>query len=189
MPTVILDSGIPRGLSTSAYNERRGQCEEGVSLIRDAMQASESDLSALRDVTPEMLQEAKPILPEVIYRRCRHVVSENRRVIDAAEALEQKDMQTVGMLLAASHVSMRDDYEISLPEIDRLVEIAAETPGCFGARLTGAGFGGAVVALIAADRTEDVASDVIGRYRKETGRPGKKLSIQPDEGARVDLHA
>lgn len=182
---VILNSGIPRGLTGSQYNERRSQCEQGVEVMR----ARWPGIRALRDVTPEMLAEASSLLPETVYRRCRHVVTENARVRDAAAALKRGDMETVGRLLGESHVSMRHDYEISLPEIDRLVAMSKAAPGCYGARLTGAGFGGAVVALVAAEAAAQFAASVIGRYREETGKAGDALLVEPDEGARVEHRA
>jgi len=182
---VVLDSGIPRGLTNSAYNERRNQCEWGVALMRSRWRK----IRALRDVTPEMLEAAEPILPEVVYRRCRHVVSENVRVLEAVKALKRGDMEAMGRLLAGSHASMRDDYEISLPEMDRLVALSSAAQGCYGARLTGAGFGGAAVALVEAEHAEEFSISVISQYCAETGKPGKALLVSPDEGARVDYRA
>ena len=181
---VILDSGIPRGLTTSGYNERRSQCEKGVELMKERYDG----IAALRDVSPEMLKESRDLLPDTIYRRCRHVVSENRRVLQTVEALDLGDMATVGRLLGESHVSMRDDYEISLPEMDRLVEIAAGYDGCFGARLTGAGFGGAAVALVRESVAEKFAAEVLNTYNEETGRTGESLLVSADEGSRVDIN-
>ena len=180
---VILDSGIPRGLTTSGYNERRGQCEDGVRLL----QQRHADITALRDVSPEMLQASKDLLPETVYRRCRHVVTENRRVLEAVEALDLGDMAAIGRLLGQSHASMRDDYEISLPEIDTLVETAAGYDGCFGARLTGAGFGGAVVALVREGAAETFAQDVLAAYTAKTGKQGEALLVSADEGSRIDI--
>jgi len=179
---VILDSGIPRGLSQSAYNERRGQCEDGVA----KMQQRWPEIRALRDVTPRMLDRAVDLLPEVVARRCRHVVTENERVIEAADALRAGDAQRFGELMWQSHESMRDDYEISLPEIDSLVERAMASDGCYGARLTGAGFGGAVVALVKTKRVQEFASTVIAGYNEETGREGTAMLVSADVGARVE---
>lgn len=182
---VILDSGIPRGLTSSQYNERRSQCEDGVRLMR----ARWPEISALRDVTPEMLERTQSLLPEVVYRRCRHVVTENTRVLDAVAALRRGNMDLVGRLLGESHQSMRDDYWISLPEIDRLVAIAAAAEGCYGARLTGAGFGGAAVALVAANEANAFAWSVVEQYRAETGKAGSALLVTSDAGARVEYQA
>ena len=179
---VILDSGIPRGLSQSAYNERRGQCEDGVA----RMQKRWPDIRALRDATSRMLHDASDLLPERVARRCRHVVTENERVLEAAEALRDGDARRFGARMWQSHESMRDDYEISLPEIDRLVERAMATEGCFGARLTGAGFGGAVVALVQTKCAQEFASAVIAGYNEETSRKGAAMLVSADVGARIE---
>ncbi len=181
---LILDSGIPRGLSSSAYNERREQCEQGVKSVRE--HGGDDGVVALRDVTLDALTSARPGMSDVVFRRCRHVVTENRRVVSAADALGRGDMASLGKLMGESHESMRDDYEISLPDVDALVRFAAEPTGSYGARLTGAGFGGAVVAVAETSLAEDVASDVIERYRKKTGWPGSAFAVRSEEGARVD---
>jgi galactokinase len=180
---VILDSGIPRGLTQSGYNERRDQCESGVAYMKEQW----PDISALRDVTTEMLESSRDLLPETVYRRCRHVVTENARVLDGADALERGDVSSFGQLMAASHASMRDNYEISLPEMDYLVQQASDAEGCFGARLTGAGFGGAVVALVERNRVESLSADVIADYNNETGRTGSALPVSTDDGARIEI--
>lgn len=179
---VILDSGIPRGLSQSAYNERRSQCEEGVAVLQQRNQS----ITALRDVSFSDLDAAQSLMPYTVYRRCRHVVTENERVLNAAHALREGEMATFGTLMQQSHESMRDDYEISVPEIDRFVEIATAAKGCYGARLTGAGFGGAVVALVTENDAEAFASEVIQQYIHQTGRPGKPLLVSADAGARME---
>ena len=179
---VILDSGIPRGLSSSAYNERRSQCEEGV----DRMKARYPEITALRDVSTEMLENSRDVLSDVVFRRCRHVVTENQRVLDAADCLRTGDVVSFGRLMVESHASMRDDYEISLPEMDSLVEIARGQPGCYGARLTGAGFGGACVALVDAEAGAGFGASVLKEYARVTGREGDDLCVTAEPGARVD---
>ncbi|HOT35972.1 MAG TPA: galactokinase [Candidatus Latescibacteria bacterium] len=179
---VILDSGIPRGLSATRYNERRGQCEEGVRVLKGRF----SGIKALRDVTPGMLDACRKDLSETVFRRCRHVVTENVRVSAAAKAFAENDFPAVGKLLQESHVSMRDDYEISLPEIDLLVEIASSTPGCYGARLTGAGFGGAVISLVDTGSADVFAEEVVEEYRKKTCKAGTAMRVVPDEGSRKE---
>ncbi len=181
---VILDSGIPRGLSSSAYNERRSQCEQGV----ERMKRKFPDITALRDVTPQMLEEAAGLLDTTVYRRCRHVVTENARVTEALRALRRGDVDATGGLMLRSHESMRDDYEISLPEMDTLVELAASHEGCFGARLTGAGFGGAAVALVEKGSAEGFADQVVREYRQATNRSGRALQTNVEPGARLDRH-
>jgi galactokinase len=110
--------------------------------------------------------EQKSQLPDRLLRRVRHVVTENRRVLDAASALRQNDLSRFGKLLTESHASLRDDYQVSLPELDTLVGIAQETPGVPGARLTGAGFGGCAVAVVTADAAEGASTEITGPYRR-----------------------
>ncbi|MCL1473737.1 galactokinase [Argonema antarcticum] len=159
---VVMDSGVPRTLATSGYNQRRAECEEAAHLLR---------VKALRDITdPNMVEE----LPEPLRRRSRHVVTENNRVL---EALQGISAQRFGELMNASHASLRDDYEVSVPALDTLVAMLQETAGVFGARLTGAGFGGACVALVEAGRGNAIAIDVLQRYNS-AGNNGRILVPQ-----------
>jgi galactokinase len=114
------------------------------------------------------------------------VVTENDRVLKTAAAIKRLDMGAIGELLADSHASMRDDYEISLPAIDRLAQIACGTTGCYGARLTGAGFGGAVIALVDSEAVNAFAATAIDQYRAETNKPGSVLHVLSDEGVRLE---
>ncbi|MBN1811896.1 MAG: galactokinase, partial [Anaerolineae bacterium] len=141
---VVADTKVRRQLASSEYNVRRAQCEEAVSVLSEYLPG----IRALRDVNSDDLERFKRHLPEVIYRRARHVVADNERVLQAAEALREGDVTTVGVLMKACHISLRDDYEVSSPELDVLAEAAWEAEGCYGARLTGAGFGGCAVALV-----------------------------------------
>src|ERR1043165_7982591 len=134
---IICNTMVKHELAASAYNERRAQCEEGVRLLS----VFYPNVRALRDVSMEQLEQHRSELPEVIYRRCRHVVTENSRVIEAGEALERHDLERFGKLMAESHVSLRDDYEVSADELDLMVEIAQKIDGVYGARRTGRGFG------------------------------------------------
>jgi galactokinase len=133
----VVDSGVPRRLAEAGYNQRSWECEEAARLL---------GVKALRDVGEEELPRLAR-LPEPLARRARHVVTENRRVLQGVEALRAGDLQTFGRLMVESHLSLKDDFEVSTPELDRLVE-ACLRHGAAGARLTGAGFGGAVVALV-----------------------------------------
>lgn len=144
---LVIDSGVPRTLAASGYNQRRVECEEA---------ARQLGVKALRDVT---LPQVVAVLPEPLQRRARHVVSENNRVL---EALQGVSAQHFGELMNASHASLRDDYEVSVTALDKLVAILQATPGVFGARLTGAGFGGATVALVS--KATAIAQDVLERY-------------------------
>lgn len=158
---LIVHSGISRGLVDGHYNERRASCEAV---------ARQLGAAALRDVTPGQLEEARTDLDPVAYRRARHVVTENARTLDAAAAMEWGDLIALGNAMAESHASMRDDFEITLPAIDRLVaELQDAIGGHGGARMTGGGFGGAVVALVEADAVEAVVARVEARYRTPEG--------------------
>ena len=152
---LVLDSGIPRSLVTSGFNQRRSECEEACRRL---------DVASLRDV--RRVEQVESI-PDPWRRRARHVVGENARVL---RAVASSDVRTLGEMMNLSHASLRDDYEVSTPELDRLVSLLQEHPAVFGAKLTGAGFGGACVAVCAEDRIGDVAVEVLGDYRRLGGR-------------------
>ncbi|MGB9723429.1 MAG: galactokinase [Chloroflexia bacterium] len=177
---LIVDSGVPRALAVSAYRKRRAECEEATRLL----QAAYPQVRALRDVTLEMLAGVKG-LPETLRRRARHVVSENRRVRESVSALRAGDLETFGRLMDASHESLRHDFEVSGPELDLLVESACRMPGVFGARLTGAGFGGSIIALAVAEQAGPAAEAVLEAYRRKGGREGRAWVCTPAEGARL----
>lgn len=176
---VIADTGVRRALAASAYNERRRQCEEGVRLLQRHLPG----VQALRDVPWDALERWRDDLPEVVYRRCAHVVQENGRVLAAVEALYAGDLERMGRLMDASHASLRDLYEVSCPELDLMVDLAHSLPGCFGSRLTGAGFGGCTVSLVAAERAETFAQDLAAAYTARTGRRTEVFVAHPAEGA------
>lgn len=157
---VVADTGVRRDLAISEYNLRRAQCEQAVLLLGEHL----PHISALRDVSLDDLKRLRAHLPEIIYRRALHVVSGNMRVTLAAEALRRGNVVTLGALLKASHASLRDYYEVSSPELDALVEAACAAEGCYGARLTGAGFGGCIVALVAVDGVLDFEARVSAVY-------------------------
>ncbi len=149
----VVDSAVPRRLAESGYNTRRSECEQACELL---------GVQSLRELTPTDLPRISA-LPEPYGRRARHVVTENQRVLDGAKALEQGDIQRFGELMVASHISLRDDYEVSIPELDQLVE-AELRHGAIGARLTGAGFGGSTVALVEESKYEDFKKGVLQDY-------------------------
>ena len=161
---VIVNTMIKRELATSAYNERRRQCEEGVRLLSHGIPG----IRALRDVSPNQLHHIDR-LPEPLRSRCRHVVTENTRVLEITEALKHGDMHRLGTLMNASHHSLRDHYQVSCPELDTLVEAARSIPGTLGARMTGAGFGGCTVNLIEKERTPRFIKTIIDIYKATTG--------------------
>jgi galactokinase len=156
---IVIDSGMPRTLAASKYNERRAECEEA---------SRKLGVQALRDVTDPAAVEQ---LPDVLRRRARHVVLEDLRVLEAAEGVSA---ERFGELMNASHDSLRDDYEVSIPELDQLVTALRATPGVLGARLTGAGFGGACVALCRAGKAGQAAQAALSTYNKD-GRQGRIL--------------
>ncbi|ALF52907.1 galactokinase [Nostoc piscinale CENA21] len=155
---LVIDSGVPRTLAISGYNQRRAECQETAHLL---------GVKALRDIADPQVTET---LPEPLNRRARHVVTENNRVLEVVQGVTP---ERFGELMNASHASLRDDYEVSVPALDTLVEILQKTPGVFGARLTGAGFGGACVALVALGK-EKAATQVLEQY-KNAGYTGKIL--------------
>ncbi|HET7046333.1 MAG TPA: galactokinase family protein [Gaiellaceae bacterium] len=161
---LVVDSGVPRRLAGSAYAERRAACEAA---------AARLGVPALRDATPEQVAGDT---------RARHVVSENARVLEAAAALAAGDLEQVGRLLSASHASLRDDYAVSTPELDALVA-ALEDAGALGARLTGAGFGGCVVAALRAGEAERVSADACAAYRAATGLEPTPYPCRAVDGA------
>jgi galactokinase len=176
---VVCQSGSSRRLETSAYNERRAQCEAAV----QAIAATEPGVRSLRDVTLDMLDRVRDRLEPVVARRAEHVVRENGRVLAAIAALEAGDLPTVGRLLAESHDSLRDLYEVSSPELDALVDIARATPGVVGARLTGAGFGGCTINLVRHDAVETFRQAVLREYPVRTGLTPEVLVVTPSPGA------
>jgi galactokinase len=178
---VVADSGVRRELASSAYNVRRAQCEEAVAILRQ----HRPGVRALRDVTPDVLERLRDHLPTVIYRRARHVVTDNARVLQAAEALRRGDVATVGELMHACHISLRDDYEVSSPELNALVEAALAVEGCYGARLTGGGFGGCIAALVDEDGVRDFERHVSQRYEAAFRHRPETYPCRPAAGVSV----
>jgi galactokinase len=161
---IICNTMVKHALASNAYNDRRAQCEAGVKIVAKHF----PNVTALRDVTLEQLEQCKSELPEVIYRRCRHVITENARVLASAKALEQGDLNQFGKLMAESHHSLRDDYEVSIRELDLMVEFASRVEGVYGARMTGGGFGGSTVNLVAEDHTDEFRERVTQWYEEAT---------------------
>ncbi len=175
---VVCDSRVQRTLAASGYNQRRAECDEAVRLLQHYLPR----IRALRDVTPEDFARYGTELPPVIQARARHVVSENSRTLAGAAALEAGDVVTFGALMDASHASLCDDYAVSVPELDVLVAAARAVPGCYGSRLTGAGFGGCTVSLVDQAAVERFQAQVIEQYRQETGREALIYVCRAGEG-------
>ena len=177
---VICHSGSPRKLASSEYNTRRAECERAVATLREIDPA----VHALRDVTPELLEAGRDRLDDVAYLRARHVVTENARVLAVIDALEAGDLDAVGEAMDASHRSLREDYEVSSPALDALVEIASSVEGVIGARLTGAGFGGCTVNLVRDEAVGAVRDAVFVAYPGRTGLTPRVFEVRAADGAR-----
>ena len=177
---VICHSGSPRKLAASEYNTRRAECDRAVQTLR----ALDPDVRALRDVTPELLEAGRDRLDDVAYRRARHVVTEDARVMTVIDALAAGDIETVGRALAESHRSLREDFEVSSPALDALVEIASAVPGVIGARLTGAGFGGCTVNLVHDEAVGAVRDAVLREYPERSGLTPRVFEVRAADGAR-----
>jgi galactokinase len=178
---VVCHSGSPRRLESSAYNERRAQCEAAVAAIA----AVEPGVTALRDVTPAMLVAHRARMDPLVADRATHVVHENERVLAAVAAFEHGDLDEVGRLFAASQASMRDLFGISSPELDALVEIAIGVDGVYGARLTGAGFGGCTINLVRREAAPALRDAVEREYGRRTGLHARVFEVEPSRGAAV----
>ena len=176
LSVVLCYTKKPRALTSSAYNERRLQCETAARAL---------GVVALRDATIEDLEAHRDALDDVTYRRARHVVTENDRCVRFRDALANGDLTSLGELMKASHVSLRDDYEVSCPELDRMAEAAWAAPGCVGARMTGAGFGGACVALVHTESVDDFVGATLAAYDAATGLGGEAMACSIVDGARV----
>jgi galactokinase len=162
---VVCNTKVKHDLATGAYNQRREQCEEGVRYFAKL----DPNVHALRDVSVDLLEQHAKELPPVIAKRCTHVIRENQRTLDAARALTDGDLSTIGKLMHESHASLRDLYEVSCRELDVMVDSAEGLPGFIGGRMTGGGFGGCTVNLVQEEHAQDFASQICDRYKKATG--------------------
>ncbi len=178
---VIMDTGARRTLAGSAYNDRRASCEAAVAALR----AIVPGIRALRDVDDALLARGRSLMDEKAYRRARHVVPENRRPVELAAALDGGDLEGAGRLMNASHASLRDLYEVSSVELDLVTEIARAHPACWGARMTGAGFGGCAVALVDATGAEAFVSEAHAAYKAKIDLPSSFFACRPAAGARL----
>lgn len=176
---VVSDTAVKRGLVDSEYNRRRAECEEAVRRLSQLLPG----ITALRDVTPERLEQHAAELPEVVRRRARHVVTENARVLASVDALLSGDLATFGRLMDESHASLRDDYEVSVPQLDVLVTAAQSIPGVLGSRMTGAGFGGCTVSLVRGEAVAEFERQVPRAYRSQTGLEPSIYVCRPVDGA------
>lgn len=174
---IVINSRVKHNLADGEYRQRRQQCEAACRLL---------NIASLRDIDASRLEAARSQLPEVVYRRARHVVSENARTVQAAECLKAGQWEQVGQLMNASHISMREDYEITCPEIDTLVALAQEIRvegGVYGARMTGGGFGGCIVILGKATHADAITEQVVTAYQTATGIQADTFTTRPAAGA------
>lgn len=176
---VIANSNVRHQHAGGEYNDRRKACEDGVRLLK----AHLGPITALRDVAPEDLERNRRALPDLVYRRCRHIVTENARVIEAERALKAGDFKACGAAMNASQTSMRDDFEITCPEIDFLAEFAQGLDGVYGSRMTGGGFGGCTVSLVEKDAIEPMRKALVDAYRVAFGLDAEVFVCQPSDGA------
>lgn len=173
---VVIDTGVKHSHATGGYGERRAACERGAAAL---------GVPALRDVTPADLPRLAGLVDDVTLRRVRHVVTENQRVLDTVRTLREQGPTAIGDLLVASHASMRDDFEISVPELDTAVE-AALSAGAVGARMTGGGFGGAAIALVARDRVQAVTDAATAAFASAGFAAPTIFTVAPSAGAARD---
>ena len=180
---VVANTGVRRALTSSAYNQRREECNRAVGLL--ALLLHKRRPRSLRDITLNDLRAHGRFLPQELLRRARHVVSENARVLATVDALQRGDLEEVGRLFYASHESLARDYEVSSPELDLMVELARSLEGVVAARMTGAGFGGCTVNLVRSDALDGFRRQVIEAYRARTGLPGEMHVCRAVDGLRT----
>jgi galactokinase len=176
---VIADSGVRRSLTHSGYNDRRAACEQAVEILRQYL----PDIRALRDVQVTEFAALSPYLPEIPRKRAEHVVKEIYRVQSALNAMRRQDKQALGAIMYSGHNSLRYLYEVSTPEQDRLVEISRGLPGCIGARLTGAGFGGCTINLVESDQAQAFIDGLRAEYRPPDGGTAQVYLCHASAGA------
>ncbi len=182
---VVADTAVSRGLAASKYNERVAECAEAVRILKETLG---KNATHLRDFTPEEVESGRDRMPDAVFRRARHVVTENERTQAAAAALEAGDAAALGRLMDESDRSLREDYEVTCRELDEMTAISRSLNGCYGARMTGAGFGGCTVHLVRADGASAFAEALLEAYASRTGRHGSVIVSAPADGAgRLDL--
>ena len=178
---VIINSGVKHSLASSAYNDRRRECETALAQLNTVTKTR-----SLCALTPEAFAEyGAAVTDPVAYRRARHAVTENARTVEAVQALNRGDLDAFGAMMTASHLSLRDDYEVSCPELDALAEAALNIDGVYGARMTGGGFGGCTVNLVRRDRAEAFVEEMKAFYQRTFGRPAPIWIVRIGDGARV----
>jgi galactokinase len=178
---VVCDTGVKRNLAASEYNVRRQQCSEGAQQLSYVLPS----VKTLRDVSVRQFEQFKGKLGDIIRKRCRHVIHENERVLQSVHALKSNDLSEFGKLMYQSHLSLKNDYEVSCAELDAVVDICAEVDGVYGARMTGGGFGGAAICLVRSEQVEEVVVRLSKEYPQKTGRKPAIQICTIEDGADV----
>jgi len=179
---LLCDTGIHRELASSEYNKRREQCEKGVEILRQMA----PDIQSLRDVSDDLLEKQKHHLDDVVYKRCRYVVDENRRVVDACNDLLIGDLQSFGEKMYGSHAGLRDLYEVSCPELDLLVDLTEELGEVLGARMMGGGFGGCTINLVSVKSIHQVINTIQTGYKEKLNLPIEFYIAKISEGVTIE---
>jgi galactokinase len=177
---VVCDTRVKHQLASSEYNRRRAECQRAVDLLRDPL----PEVRALRDVSVQAFERHQGLLPDVVRKRCRHVVTENARTLAAADALDINDLEGAGRLMFESHRSLRDDYEVSCPELDLAVELARAVPGVYGARMTGGGFGGCTVNLVSENAARPLSEALAAGLEERFGKTPDIFTSRAGDGAK-----
>jgi len=176
---VICNSMVKHAVATGEYGDRRDEVESGQAVL----QHERPHVKLLRDATLEDLEACKSKMSAASFARCKHIITENQRVLDAREALLHEDMKQFGSIMVEAHKSMRDDFAASCKEVDTLVEIATQQPECFGARITGGGFGGCTVNVVRAEAAEQFVATLKDEYAAKTGITAQCFISAPSDGA------
>lgn len=178
---VITNSKVKHSLVGSAYNDRRNECETALKDLQTVL-----DIKALGDLTEEEFESNKAVIKsDVCRKRAKHAVYENQRAVKAVQALKDNNIEEFGKLMNASHVSLRDDYEVSCEEIDVLVDLAWETPGVIGSRITGGGFGGCTVSIVENDAVDNFIESIGKKYKEKVGHEAEFYVVEIGDGAHV----
>jgi galactokinase len=182
---VVCNTMVKHQLASSEYNQRREECEHAVSLLK----AELAGVAALRDVTEDDLEAHRHLLSPLLYARAHHVISENKRTRKAASALECQDMGALGQLMQESHISLRDDYQVSCSELDAMVNVASAVRGSYGTRMMGGGFGGSTISLVKRDEVDKFMQEMKDGYLRQTGITCESYVCSPVAGAHEEMTA
>ncbi len=180
---VVCVTGVKRALATTEYNKRRQQCQTAVTDLSAKLQRP---LVSLRDVTIDDLQSVKEEMDPMLYARAFHVVTESQRALQTVDALNKEDLGLVGKLMLESHMSLRSNYDVSSPELDTFVEIAEQLEGVYGARMTGAGFGGSAICLVDADLEDELSAEIAAKYKDRGYEDGYVFIARTGGGSQIE---